>query len=134
MELSPEEKLRLLSDLIALASADGEYRDEEFDLLHQVAEMLAVEPIEVEKLFTLHQHFHAPSEEFKRIIIFHHLLVMMNADGEVSHDEVFLLKELGIKLGLSVQAIDLSIEATRLYPNGNIPAEEMIRIFQVQHN
>lgn len=134
MELSPEEKLRLLSDLIALASADGEYREEEYDLLQQVAELLQVEPMEVEKLFDAHQKFQAPPEEYKRIVIFHHLLRMMNADGEVSEDEVYLLKELGLKLGLSVQAIEQSIKVVNLYPNGNIPAEEMIRIFQVQHN
>jgi len=134
MDLSQEEKLRLLSDLIALASADGEYRDEEYDLLQRVAEMLSVEPMEVEKLFTIHEYFRAPSEEYKRIIIFHHLLVMMNADGEINDDEVFLLKELGMKLGLSVQAMDSSIKATGLYPSGNIPPDEIIRIFQVQHN
>jgi hypothetical protein len=62
------------------------------------------------------------------------LLLMVAADGEIDGDELELLKELGFKLALPLEAINTSIALLNVYPKGNIPANEIIRIFQVHHN
>lgn len=134
MNFSKAEKLTILNNLIKLAGADGEHRDEEYDLIHRVTEQLQVEPIEMEMLFTKEIDSTIPKAEAKRITVFFYLLLMVAADGEIDGDEVDLLKELGFKLALPLEAINTSIALLNVYPKGNIPANEIIRIFQIHHN
>jgi len=134
MNFSKAEKLTILHHLIKLAGADGEHRDEEYELIHRVTEQLQLEPMEMEMLFIKETESIIPKAEAKRITIFFYLLLMVAADGEIDGDEVELLKELGFKLALPLEAINTSIALLHVYPKGNIPANEIIRIFQVHHN
>ncbi len=134
MELTKEQKLSLLSELIRLANADGEHRDEEYDMLHLVAQTLEVEPMEMEELFLRSAQFHPPKEEVKRIVVFYHMLRIVWADDHLDPDEVHLLRELGAQLSLPIQAMDTAIKRSKIYPQGNIPDQEWIEIFQVHHN
>ncbi|MBT3647809.1 MAG: hypothetical protein HN542_06170 [Flavobacteriales bacterium] len=134
MKLTHEQKLSLLSQLIKMASADGHHRDEEYDMLHLVAEQLEIEPMEMEALFTTQQEFIPPKTESKRIVIFYHLLKMVWADGELELDEIHLLKEYSMNMGLPIQAVNAIIERSRVYDQGNIPVQEIVDIFQVHHN
>lgn len=134
MKLTHEQKLSLLTQLIKIASADGHNRDEEYDMLHLVAQQLEIEPMEMEALFTSSEKFKPPKTEAKRIIIFYHLLKMVWADGELERDEIHLLKEFSLNMGLPTQAVNAIIERSQVYDRGDIPIEELIDIFQVHHN
>jgi uncharacterized tellurite resistance protein B-like protein len=134
MDLNHEEKLSLLQELIRIASADGEHRDEEYDFLHAVAQMLEVEPMEMEALFTKSVPFKPPQQEARRIVAFVQLLRMVWSDGELDLNEEYLLRELGMKLGLAMQAVQGVIERSKTYDKGRIPDSEIIHIFQVHHN
>lgn len=134
MALSQEEKLRILSDLIRIASADGEHRDEEYDLLHEIARVLKVEPMEMERLFTSSERYPAPAEEPDRIRVFYYLLRMISVDTELVADEVLLLRDLSMHLGLNLQAVDQSLARAHLYRPGTVPEEEVKEIFRVHNN
>lgn len=134
MELNRNEKMRMLAELIRMAGADGEHRSEEYDFLQQVTETLKIDPIEMERLFNIQQQSPLPKSEMLRIFIFSHLVMMILADGEVSEDEIQLLKELTIKLALPPQAVQEVINRLHLYLNTGFPADEIIKIFQVHHN
>ena len=134
MDLNHEQKLSLLHQLIRIAGADGEHRDEEYDMLHVVAQHLQVEPMDMESLFSVRVDDQPPKEESRRIVVFYHMLRMVWADGEFDPDEEVLLSELGAKLGLRLQAIDTTIMRSKIYPNGNIPESEFLQIFLLHHN
>lgn len=134
MALNQQQKLRMLKDLARLASADGELRAEEYDLLHEVARTLGVEPMEVEQLFIRAEEYPAPVEESHRIDFFYLLLRMIMADKDVLHDEIFVLKELSIRLGLRIQAVDQSIDRARFYSPHSVPKEEIQSIFRIHNN
>ncbi len=134
MNINHDQKLSLLNQLIRIASADGEHRDEEYDMLHLVAKQLDVDPMEMEMLFTKDHEFSPPVSEAKRTSIFYYLLLMIWVDGELHNDEVLLLKEFSTHLGLSTQAVQSVLNESRLYPNGNIPISHIVKTFQVHHN
>jgi uncharacterized tellurite resistance protein B-like protein len=134
MNFTHQEKLTILNQLIQLAGADGEHRDEEYDLIHKVTEQLQLEPMETEMLFIKSIDEHYPKSEVKRITVFFYLLLMVAADGEIDRDETHLLRELSLKLALPLEAVNNSIALLDVYPNGNIPSEEIIKIFQTHHN
>ena len=134
MDLNHEQKLSLLHQLIQIAAADGQHRDEEYEMLHLVAEQLEVDVMDMEQLFSEAATWHPPMEEMRRILVFYHMLKMVWADGEMDPDEVVLLLELGAKLGHPMQAIHSVIEQSKIFPMGNIPEDIFIGIFQVHHN
>lgn len=134
MPLNQHQKLRALKDLIRLASADGELCAEEYDLLHEVARKLQVEPMELEQLFIHSKEYEAPVDEDQRIDFFYLLLRMIMADKDVLHDEIFVLKELSMRLGLRVQAVDQSVDRARFYSPHTVPMEEIRGIFRIHNN
>jgi len=134
MNFNKEEKLGILTNLIRLASADGDNHDEEYNLMHRVTEQLEIEPIEMEMLFINQLSPVLPKREAQRITVFYYLLMMVAADGEVSSDEIFLIKDFSLKLALPIQAVNDSLALLDLYPSGVIPADKIIAIFKVYHN
>lgn len=134
MNFSKDEKLRILSELIKVAGADGEHRDEEYDFLHAIAEHLQVEPMDMEALFTQSSDHPIPSNETDRIVIFHQLVLMVIADGEVSSDEITLLKEATLMLGLPNQAVNEVISRLHHYLDAGVDVQDFIKVFQVHHN
>ncbi|MEZ4721153.1 MAG: TerB family tellurite resistance protein [Flavobacteriales bacterium] len=134
MNFSKEEKLRILSELIKVAGADGEHRDEEYDFLHAIAEYLQVEPMDMESLFTKSSEHPIPASEMQRIVIFHQLVLMVIADGEISNDEIAMLKEATLMLGLPNQAVNEVISRLHYYLDAGVDVEDFIKVFQVHHN
>lgn len=134
MNFTKTEKLHILNTLIKIAGADGEHRDEEYDLIHRVTEQLQVEPLEMEKLFVHELETSIPKSESQRITSFFYMLLMISADGEISQDELVLTRDLAFKLGLPDQAVNSALKKLEIYPSGNIPAKEIIDIFKVHHN
>lgn len=134
MNITHEEKLRVLSELIRVAGADGQHRDEEYDLLHKVTELLEVEPMDMEALFTKPTTTPFPSDEVKRITLFYHLVQMILADGEIAYDEIVLLREFTLQLGLRPQAVNEVILRLDDWVRSGIPLETFVQIFQVHHN
>ena len=132
--LSHQEKLRIISDLIAVANADLEHRDEEYDFLHVIAERMNLEPMEMEKVFTSVEKHPAPQSEAARIRSFGFLLDMAAIDGEIASDELIIIRNLGFKLGLRLQAIDQSLKYVQLMAGAPLHIEQIEEIFNVHQN
>lgn len=121
-----------MSDLISIASADGSSRDEEYDFLHKIAARLELEPMEIEGLFTSTAKHPAPQLEEDRIELFIAMLEMVASDQEIVSDELLVLRDMSLKLGLRLQAVDQSIKALEMFENGKVPTE-VIRSFFALH-
>ena len=132
--MTHEEKLGIMAQLIRMAQSDGGLREEEYDFLQQMAQRLEVEPMEVEKLFTSVKDYPSPQDELQRIDLFITLVEMINADNEVTPDEITLLREMGMFLGLRMQAVDQTIKAFDIYPNAKVPAEVIKSYFVLHFN
>ena len=129
-----EEKLSLLTELIKLAKSDHKHRQEEYEFLHTLSQLIEVDRKVFERLFEQYADFKPPRLEFERILQFQRLLLLANVDLEVDSSELTFLKKTGLKLGLNPMAVDNVLTEMTKYETGNIPINKLIEIFQVYHN
>lgn len=131
---SKEEKLGLLSDLIALAQADHHVSEEEYQFIMTLAKRFEIDRE------TVHDLFHNPVEskpivsELGRITHFHKLVLMMNIDLKTKESEVAALRNFGLRMGIRMEIIDQVMLRMDKYENKLIPTEELVRIFQAYYN
>lgn len=134
MNISLKERLSLLTELIKLARTDKELRQEEFEFLYAIAKQLEISDEQFQELFDIYIEFTPPKIELDRIVQFQRLVLMMNVDRNVSKDEVVHVREIGMKMGLSPEAITKVLKLMDEHENGMIPPEKLIAIFKTQHN
>ena len=129
-----DEKLSLLADLIKLANADGEFKNEEQQFIFAVAQQLGVKPKDYIRLFNENIKYNPPKLEFDRIVHFHRLVLLMNVDQNSGTAEMNLIKNLGLKMGLNPIAVNQVFTEMHNYPNRLMPPEKLIEIFKLYHN
>ncbi len=127
-------KLSLLSDLIALARTSEGINEIEYDFLVIVARQLGITEAELEELSTKKAEKIIISSEAQRILHFHRLVLLMNIDQHADNRELLIVKNFGLKMGLSQDAIDKVLKIMGNYPNKVVPPEVLINIFKTQHN
>ena len=88
---SYEEKLSILSEMIAFARADYSIKDSEYDFLLGVAHQLGVDKETFDTLFEVKVEKIIPKTQAERILQFHRLVLLMNVDQEQHHIEVLSL-------------------------------------------
>jgi len=132
--MSSEEKLSALSQLIAFARSGKELKDVEYDFLVIIANQIGVNKIDFDHLLQNPvPHINLQSES-ERIVQFHRLILLMNVDREIEPKELEKIHQLGLKMGLNIQAIDKTLETMHAYPNNNIPPEVLLNIFKTYYN
>lgn len=129
-----KEKLSLLADMIALARTDGKVKDIEYRFLRTVAEQLGIEKTTLDSLFTRKVEQVPLKPESERILQFHRLVLLMNADQSSSPEETEKIKDLGIRMGLNPLATNKVLEIMHQYPNKVVPPDVLIRIFKTYYN
>ena len=130
---SYEEKLSILSEMIALAKADHVISDAEFYFLQSVAEQLGVNQDDFESLFETKVKKIVPKTQAERILQFHRLVLLMNVDEQ--HElEVAKLHDIGLGMGLPPSAIEQVLEIMHQYPNKIVPPDVLIKIFKAHYN
>ncbi len=132
--MSTEEKLSALSQLIAFARTGKAIKDIEYDFLVTIANQIGVtKEVFDELLLNPVPHINLQSES-ERIVQFHRLLLLMNVDREIEFTELEKIHQLGLKMGLNIQAIDKTLEIMQKYKNNNIPPEILLSIFKTYYN
>jgi hypothetical protein len=58
----------------------------------------------------------------------------MNVDREIEPSELQKIHQLGIKMGLNLQAIDKTLAIMHQYENNSIPANVLLNIFKTYYN
>jgi len=132
--MSSEEKLSALSQLIAFARTGKDIKDVEYNFLVIIANQIGVTKEVFDKLLLNPvPHINLQSES-ERIVQFHRLLLLMNVDKEIEPVELEKIHQLGLKMGLNIQAIDKTLEIMQQYNNNNIPPEVLLSIFKTYYN
>lgn len=129
-----EQKLALLSDMIAFAIVDGELHDREYQFLSIVAVELGINKTELNQLFHEEKRSEIIKSEFERIQQFYRLALLMHCDGILHEREQIKIHEIGINMGLNPHAIKRVLKAMEKSPNKMISPEFLLEVFQEQLN
>ncbi len=127
-------RLSLLSDMIALARTSDGIKDIEYNFLIAVAKQLGITESELNKLATKKPKKIIIQPESQRILHFHRLVLLMNVDQHTDNRELLILKNFGLKMGLSQEAVDKVLKIMHNYPNKVVPPDVLVDIFKTQHN
>ena len=129
-----EEKISLLSDMIAFAIVDGELHEREYMFLSIVAVELGISNDELKQLFHEEHRSEIIKSEFERIQQFYRLALLMHCDGVLHEREQIKIHEIGINMGLNPFAIKRVLKAMEKSPNKMVSPEYLLEIFQEQLN
>jgi hypothetical protein len=132
--MSTEEKLSALSQLIAFARSGTVIKDIEYDFLVLVADQIGVDKNTFDRLLKNPVPHLNLKTESERIVQFHRLVLLMNVDREIEPSELQKIHQLGIKMGLNLQAIDKTLAIMHQYENNSIPANVLLNIFKTYYN
>lgn len=129
-----EEKLSILSEMIAFARVDNSVKAEEYNFLLNVANQLGVDKQTFDSLFDKTAMPVFLKTEAERILQFHRLVLLMNVDSSDSSLEVALLHNIGLGMGLPPSAIEQVLTIMHKFPDKIIPPEILINIFKIHYN
>ena len=124
----------LISDFIILAEADGKLTHSEYDFILRLAKRMDVSEEEVAELFKNPIQTKTKFTELERITHFHKLVLLMNVDRETHKDEVIVIKNFGLKMGIRSDVINQVLERMNDFEDKVIPSSELIRIFRSNYN
>ncbi len=128
------EKLSLLKELVKLANSDKNLKQAEYDFLSAIAIQLEITPEDFIKVFEENISFQPPKLEGERILQFQRLILLMHIDQSVDGEQLRIVRELGIRMGLNPSATNKVLERMNDFDGGIIPPHELIAIFQAYHN
>jgi uncharacterized tellurite resistance protein B-like protein len=131
---SYEEKLSLLSEMIAFAKIDGQVHEREYRFLSIVASQLKVESDAFKTLFEEPVPKVVIKTEHQRILQFYRLALLMQADGVLHDNEQVAIREMGINMGLSPYAMKSVLVEMQQSPTGLIDPEVLLALFRAQQN
>lgn len=129
-----EEKLSLLTEMIAFAKIDGRIHEREFQFLSIVASQLRVERDIFTNLFDHPAEKVIVKSEHQRILQFYRLALLMHADGVLHENEEIAIREMGLNMGLSPFAMKSVLLEMRKSETGLIDPDLLLALFRAQHN
>ncbi len=131
---SLEEKLSILSEMIAFAKADEDLNKSEYNFLFSVATNLGVDKKTFDSLFEEKVTKVIPKTQAERILQFHRLMLLMNVDNNQRLVEISSLHNIGLGMGLPPSAIEQVLSIMHQYPDKIVPPEVLIDIFKAHYN
>lgn len=129
-----EEKLALLSEMIAFSIVDGQLHKREYLFLSMIAEELEISKEDLNSLFHQENNSVIIKSEFERIQQFYRLALLMYCDGILHERETIKIHEIGINMGLNPHAIKRVLKAMEKSPSKMISPEFLLEVFQEQLN
>lgn len=129
-----EEKLSLLTEMIAFAIIDGKLHDREYQFLSIVANELQIKKEDFKHLFHQELVTIPIKSESQRIQQFYRLALLMHCDGILHEKEEIAIKQMGVNMGLNPFAIKRILKAMQESPTRMIDGEMLLNIFKEQLN
>ena len=132
--LNKEQKLNLLSQLVKMAKADKIFKFVEFKYLTDVAELLGITSGQLDEIIENDIVAPLPKSMPDRTRQIYRLSVMMMVDGEISKEEMILLKNYAVELGLTPNGVEIMIARMEQNKGGMLLDDELLQIFSIQLN
>jgi hypothetical protein len=128
------EKVGLLSEMIVFAMVDGELHIEEINFLTSVAETLEISKEDYLELFSKSYKAILVKDPFTRIVHFYQLALLMYCDNRLHINEKIAINQIGIRLGLSLDAMHVILEMVAKSTTTDLPVDALVSVYQLQHN
>jgi len=129
-EMSYEQKLGVIAVLFDLAQADLNVTQNEDEFIERVAESFKVSIMDTQRIRNkeLEVSFDPPKAEWERIPIFMQCVMLMVIDRGFETEEENFCRELGFKLGLREEMVNILIEMwIESYPQP-VPQKELMQV------
>ena len=131
-----EERIAILTMLTHVSDLDGGLDEREKLLIRSIAIKLDIDEVTTEDIIAgrLSAEISPPEPESDRIPYFQMCVMASGVNGNFNEKETLYCKKLGMRLGLRDETLDKAIELFKQhYPNA-VPADVLIRTFQINHN
>jgi len=128
------EKKQIISDMIALAKADNDFHEREYDFIVAIAKRLGLTKEDVDHIQANPSKVNVFTTEIQRITQFHRLLLLINVDQETHFSEMDALRNYGLKLGIRPEAIEQILNEMGEHENNMIPSDRLVQIFKRFYN
>jgi uncharacterized tellurite resistance protein B-like protein len=129
-----EEKIKLLSEMIAFSVVDGRLHEREYQFVWIVAQELGINKDEFNELFRNELPIGVIKSEFERVQQFYRLALLMHCDGILHPKEEEAIRQIAINMGLNPNATNRILKLMQESPNGMIAPEVVLSLFQEQLN
>ncbi|MGQ7946904.1 TerB family tellurite resistance protein [Flavobacterium sp. WC2509] len=129
-----EEKIKLLSEMIAFSVVDGRLHEREYQFVWIVAQELGISRAEFNDLFRKELPTGVIKSEFERIQQFYRLALLMHCDNVLHPKEQEAIRQIAINMGLNPSATNRILKLMQAAPNGIISPEVLLSLFQEQLN
>jgi uncharacterized tellurite resistance protein B-like protein len=129
-----EEKINLLSEMIAFSVIDGRLHEREYQFVWIVAQELGIDKNELNDLFHQELPTKVAKSEFERIQQFYRLALLMHCDGVLHQKEEEAIRQIAINMGLNPRATNRVLKLMKASPNAMISPQIVLEHFQEQLN
>jgi uncharacterized tellurite resistance protein B-like protein len=129
-----EEKISLLSEMIAFSIVDGRLHEREYQFLLIVAQELKINKDEFNDLFHQELPSRVVKNDFERIQQFYRLALLMHCDGVLHEKEEIGIRQIAINMGLNPNATKRILKLMKEAPNSFISPQVLLEVFQEQLN
>lgn len=129
-----EDKINLMLEMIAFSTVDGQLHKREFDFLKIVANELKIESTVFNDMFHQELPIKPIRSEFERMQQFYRLALLMHADGVLHRKEENAIQQISLNMGLNPMVIKRILNMMKSNSSPMIEANELLKIFQEQHN
>ena len=125
-----EEKRKLLLEMIAFATVDGQLSKKGYDFLFLIANELNFEKGKFMDLLSQELPLLSDNKKLNRIKQFYQLVVFFQNDGVLYKQDPNLIVQIAISMGLDTDGIKVLIKKVKNDPNTIIPDEILLNVFQ----
>jgi len=132
--LTEEQKINLLKQLVKMAKADGVFKFVELKYLTEVAEMMGITANQLDEIIKDDTLTALPSTKLEKARQVYRLAVMMEIDQQTTFSEKKLLKDLAILLNLHPSGVDQMLEAMKENKGAMLLNEQLEDIFSKELN
>lgn len=129
-----EDKISLLSEMIAFSIVDGRLHEREYQFVWIVAQELGISKNEFKDLFHRELPTGVMKSEFERVQQFYRLALLMHVDGVLHQKEEDAIRQIAINMGLNPSATNRILNLMKSSPSALIAPEILLEHFQEQHN
>lgn len=129
-----EEKINLLSEMIAFSVVDGRLHEREYQFVWIIAQELGIPKKEFDDLFHQELPTGVIKSEFERIQQFYRLALLMHVDRVLHQKEEEAIRQIAINMGLNPRATNRVLKLMKDSPNAIISPQVLLEHFQEQLN
>jgi len=135
--MNNNKKIIFLKQLFFMLKADGKIDEMEKRFLKDIALSMNIDTQEIKDILDLQEIIPTPPVKFSKkenIIQIYRLALMLKIDGNIAPQEIKVIKNIGLEMGLSIEALDIMLEILLKKYSTTLTDNQLFKIFDIQNN